>query len=249
MKNITNKTKTILFASLIAALILPFSVMDFAEGQEIPIFVKPIELRTSMSQERQAVIDQIEIIGYAVKDSKTEQERLTVVAQLDPLKADMKRLGLTPTFDFGEDRDTWNENMDGVELIRVTSETIRTGGSHTDNWHVKHKLTWGCNIFTYCQDYYPEWYDLGDWSAITITLGTVNQSYLQLNHYVTNFTGGSATENMEAWGTHTRGTTVLSSSYDNDLEFWTDHEVESETVMASWNVQTGDKVYSTSRIT
>ena len=34
MKNITNKTKTILFASLIAAMILPFSVMNFAEAKE-----------------------------------------------------------------------------------------------------------------------------------------------------------------------------------------------------------------------
>jgi len=33
MKNITNKTKTILFASLIAAMILPFSGMDFAEAK------------------------------------------------------------------------------------------------------------------------------------------------------------------------------------------------------------------------
>jgi len=34
MKNITNKTKTILFTSLIAAMILPFSVMDFAEAKQ-----------------------------------------------------------------------------------------------------------------------------------------------------------------------------------------------------------------------
>ncbi len=34
MKNITTTTKTILFASLIAAMILPFSVMNFAEAKE-----------------------------------------------------------------------------------------------------------------------------------------------------------------------------------------------------------------------
>lgn len=34
MKNITNTTKTILFASLIAALILPFSAMDFADAEK-----------------------------------------------------------------------------------------------------------------------------------------------------------------------------------------------------------------------
>ena len=32
MKNITNKTKTILFASLIVAMVLPFSTMDFAQA-------------------------------------------------------------------------------------------------------------------------------------------------------------------------------------------------------------------------
>ena len=208
------------------------------------------EPKIVMSEERQNMIDKVAAIGERVLEAKTESSKNTVIAELDPLKTDMKRLGLTPTFEFGEDRAQWAKNLDGgVEMVKVTSDVIRTGGTHTDNWHVKHSLTWGCNLFVYCTDNYPEWYDLNDWSAITVTLGTIWQSYFQMDHLVTNFSGSSQTETMNGWVTHTRGTTILADNYDGDVEFWQDHDVESEIIMASWNVQTGDKVYSTSRIT
>lgn len=246
----TTKTiKTTLFASLVATLLLPFGMMTSADAERIPVFVEPIKVKIVMTDERQNLIDKVAAIGERSQKAKDENSRNVIIAELVPWKADMKRLGLTPSFDFGEDRAVWDKDIEGVKMIKVTSDVVKTGGTHTDNWHVKHSLKWGCNILVYCTDVWVEWYDLNDWASLTVTLPTVHQSYFDMTHIVTNFSGSSQTETMNGWVTHTRGSTILDDNYDGDVEFWTDHGVESEIIMASWNVQTGDKIYSTSRIT
>lgn len=242
--------KTVLFASLMAAILIPLGAMNSAEAERIPVFVEPVEVKIQMTEERQNLLDQVQEIGERAELASDDTARNAIISELDPLKDDMKRLGLTPSFEFGEDREEWDNEVIGMEMIKVTfGELIDAACCHTDNWHVKHELKWGCNPFVYCTDTWTEWYDLYDWSAITVTLPTVQQSYIELKHKVTNFTGSSQTETMNGWGTQTRGANVIEDNYDGDVEFWFDHEVESEIILVSWDVQTGDKVYSTSRIT
>lgn len=58
MKNISNKTKTILFASVIAAMILPFSTMDFADAQ--PSTDEHTEKKDILAQEKKSFQEKLE---------------------------------------------------------------------------------------------------------------------------------------------------------------------------------------------
>lgn len=86
MKNISKTTKTILFASLIAALILPFSVMEFAEAAistEEPIRdVNKIKIATNELIDRRAQLPPGEDktqINYQISALKTAQKLATAI--------------------------------------------------------------------------------------------------------------------------------------------------------------------------
>ncbi len=253
----TTKTiKTILFAGLIAAMILPFSGMNMATAEtvtneelkklqratEVPSNVTYTQVTPTVSDETQELLDKLEKIAIALHNTTSDLEIAKLRAELDTFKPAMIKHGLTPSFEFGEDPSEWAKKISDYsdERLTATSES---------DWNVKHNLKWGCNSWTYCTNIYPEWVDLNDWAAVTITMPTVYQSYSLLTHDVANMSGSSQTETMNDWGVHVQGSTILQNNYHQSGQFWLPNEVESDNVLATWSTQTGDKFYSTIRIT
>lgn len=191
------------------------------------------------------MIDKVAEIGHSLQNAESETKKAKLQLQIDELKPAMIAHGLTPAFEFGEDADAWKAKLNAAS--RPATRTY--ADSPQADWHVKHQLKWGCNILVYCAQEWSEWYDLGEYSHVTWTLPTTYQIYAEVVHFVTNHTESPQTETMNAWGTHARGTTILKNTYDSDVEFWFPNEVESEIVLVTWNAHTGDKIYSTSRIT
>lgn len=249
-------SKTILIAGLIAAMILPFSGMNYADAEtvtheelkkmqranEVPSNVTYTQVTPTVSYETQELLNNIEKIAIALHNTTSESEVAKLRAELDELKPDMIKHGLTPSFEFGEDPDDWDKKLSDYahQKLLATSES---------DWNVKHNLKWGCNSWTYCDAVWSEWVDLNDWSAVTITMPTVYQSYSLLTHDVANMSGSSQTETMNDWGVHVRGTTILQNNYHSSVQFWLPNEVESDNVLATWDTQAGDKFFSTIRIT
>jgi len=248
--------KTILFAGLIAAMILPFSGMNFAEAEtvtheelkkmqranEVPSNVTYTQVIPTVSDETQELLDKLEKIAIALHNTTSESEVAKLRAELDTFKPEMIKHGLTPSFEFGEDRAEWTKKLSDYthQRLMLTSES---------DWNVKHNLTWGCTSWYYCDAVWSEWIDLNDWSAITVTMPTVYQSYSLLTHDVANMSGSTQTQTMNDYGVHLQGSTILQNNYHSSIQFWLPNEVESDSILATWSTQTGDQFFSTIRIT
>ena len=106
MKNITKNTKTFLFASLLAAIILPFSVMDFADARKAPDMTdyesmykeiveqihdnkKSIEYNQKLLQDISELSeDQLEFIEKQIQDKTKE------VAELNKNGTEVQKLNI-----------------------------------------------------------------------------------------------------------------------------------------------------------
>ncbi len=80
MKNITKTTKTILFASLIAALVLPFSAMDFANAEP------PKDVLTKIEEKMAEIKDKKD------KQSVKQYQNLDLVKSIEILKQKIDKL-------------------------------------------------------------------------------------------------------------------------------------------------------------
>ncbi len=81
MKNITNKTKTILFASLIAAMILPFSMADFADAKNDNNL--RIESKTQHLQNMEDKVEKL-VIGISnLKNSLSSETNANEIANIE----------------------------------------------------------------------------------------------------------------------------------------------------------------------
>jgi hypothetical protein len=95
MKNISKTTKTILFASLIAAMILPFSGMDFAEAQK----VQTIEDDRMIGELQNIVSNVGKTIQIKTLDDGTVLKLVTVVKQISDNEYKVKAHTVTKTTD------------------------------------------------------------------------------------------------------------------------------------------------------
>ena len=82
MKNNTKTIKTVLFASLIAAMILPFSTMDFAEAQEVD--KKSVE---KLAKQYNKLSEQLET-------ETDEKKKVNLKEKLDEILAELNSYGL-----------------------------------------------------------------------------------------------------------------------------------------------------------
>lgn len=241
-----NKIKTILFASLIAAMVLPFSSIQVADADvmnphNLPKDVIPTNVEITINDEKQRLIDRVARIGEKLDrvSSETKKQRLT--NQLESLKPFMLKHQLTPNFDFGEDVQEWEG--------KFNLPVINTKHSANGDWRVVHELKWGCNSWVYCTERWPEYVDLNDWSAITWNMPSLYMDGGHIKHYVENHSSHSQTETMNGWGTHTSGTSIISSDNYSETNFWLNHEVENETVLNYDGAYVGDRLFSTIRVT
>ncbi|MGI9565448.1 MAG: hypothetical protein ACR2LL_00345 [Nitrosopumilus sp.] len=186
-------------------MILPFSGMHFAEAEtsqrsEIPKDIEPKEVKITMTKERQAIIDKVAALGESLQSSKTTSDTENLRSELDALKPEMIKHGLTPTFEFNENIEDWKEQIRDNAVTSASLESDQTvAAASSADWNVKHSLKWGCNPIVYCTDIWPEWVDLNDWSSMTWTMPTVHQSYSEIEHHVANFSGSSQSETMKGW--------------------------------------------------
>ncbi len=90
MKNITKTTKTILFASLIAALILPFSGMNFAEAKISKVEINQLEInqiaKETLKQLKKMETEMNDINTIKSETDELNMERLKLAIQLQELK-------------------------------------------------------------------------------------------------------------------------------------------------------------------
>ncbi len=120
MKNITNKTKTILFASLIAAMICPFSTMDFAEAQTDKKNPrdKTVE-RTLEKDERKKVLNKLNALGAEekvlkekAKSEKRQDEKQKIDKRLDEIKVEAESI----------DRENRNKDIPQRQLSKLLKQ-------------------------------------------------------------------------------------------------------------------------------
>ena len=89
MTSITKKTKTVLFASLIAAMILPFSGMQFAEAEEqtpeikqLNTQIKELKAKDSLTQEEREDLKQLKLLKKWFKaEHNNNTERMDRIAE------------------------------------------------------------------------------------------------------------------------------------------------------------------------
>ncbi len=246
MKNITKNAKTILFAGLIAAMIFPFGGIsqvnaDVNNPHDRSNDSAYREVTITVDAEKQRIIEKIASIGEKLDNTSNEEKIERLQDKLDNLKPKMLEHQLTPNFDFGEDVQEWEQ--------RFEEPTIQTRHSNNGDWRVVHELKWGCNSWVYCHDRWPEYVDLNDWSSISWNMPTLYIDNGHIKHFVENHSSSSQTETMNGWGTHSSGTTVVDNNSYSKTQFWLNHEVEDEVVLQYDNASTGDRLYSTIRVT
>ena len=207
MKNITNKTKTILFASLIAAMILPFSTMDFAdaddEGKKIHDKIK--ELKTNAenrSPENQKDVDKnnkyIERLSIAEKlislenkgegdSDKAEKLRTKLIEELEKLpKKELVYDDVPKNAGKGDTNDAEvNAKLYGQKAYAATTnyDTLNIGRSDCGN------TSWG-DSHGYITSWFTHSQVIGSLvsgsdypSSTTVNCTTKNFDYGWINYY------------------------------------------------------------------
>ena len=174
---ITKNTKIILFASLIAVMILPFSMTDsvYAESRSDKI--------ERLGNEGKNLKEKIDIEKNSVKKEKLNDD-------LKELKINMKAIGIPTIEEYESDKQYWRDiavqhhldELDRIEkdskknnIQNVSYTQVDCSDCDDDNQIVKFQTAYGydCYLVWTCHAYAPVWAYLsdGETKSQTLTVG------------------------------------------------------------------------------
>jgi len=268
MKNITKKTQTILFTSLIAAMILPFSGMNMVYGQEATNYIENIVKNYNLSEsdknellivmqntipvtveptdKQLKMIDKIEKIKSDL-NSESLTKRASVEIQLEALKPKMVTVGIVFSDDFHENMDYWKKQLRANEEL----EQIKTQNNPSNSdYYTVHRLYYSCSGGLICDQGLWAYIDDYDWEYAQITLTLTNGNHIHLEHETSNLHNHSVTRDFDSYWTHTKGTTILETDTKFTTQYFTAYEQEiQDDLLDTDSAQTNDIVHSTMRLT
>ncbi len=258
--------KTILFTSLIAAILLPTVGMSvaYAEANELENIVTNYDLSESEknqlldvmqnavpvtvepTDEQLKMIDKIEKIKSDL-NSKSLTKRAAVEPQLEALKPEMVKVGIVFSDDFHENMDYWKKQLRANEELQpINPENNPSNG----DYYTVHRLYYSCSGDLICDNGLWAYTDDYDWEYVQITVVLSVGSHIHLEHEASNLHNHSVTRDFDSYWTHTRGTTILETDTEFTTQYFTAYEREiQDNLLDTDSAQTNDVVHSTMRLT
>ena len=270
MNNITNKTKTILFASLLVAILLPTVGMDLAYAEEenkttnletivqnydlsqsdkeqlLEVMENTVPITVEPTEEQLQMIEEIEQIRSNLQSESTIQ-RASVESELDALIPEMLKVGIVFSDDFHENMDYWKKALRSTETL----EQIGTMNNPSNgDYYTVHRLYYSCSGGLTCDQGLWAYTDDYDWEYAQITISLSQGNHIHLEHEASNLHNHSVTRDFDSYWTHTRGTTILETDTEFTTQYFTAYEREiQDDLLDTDSAQTNDIVHSTMRLT
>ena len=151
MKNITKTTKTILFASLIAAMILPFSGMQFAEAEE----------QTTMTDDqKQKLINKVQRLENRIAETDNEKVKERLKAKIQVV---LKKLfDAVPSSETEFDKSEKNIGLKSFGGGMITVDGVYTGCNGSN-------VTWNFAAQTYSSS---TWWNVNHYFPNAVSVGS-----------------------------------------------------------------------------
>jgi len=205
----------------------------------IPITIEPTDKQLKM-------IEKIEQIKSNLK-SESATDRALVEKELDALKPEMVKVGIVFADGFYENMDYWKKELRANETLKpIESNNVPSNG----DYYTVHRLYYSCSGGLICDQGLWSYTDDYDWEHTVMTLILNNGNHIHLEHEASNLHNHSVTRNFDSYWTYLRGSTILESDSEHTTQYFQAYEQEiQDDLLDSNTAQTGDKVYSTFRLT